>query len=126
MKLQIDNLDGVGLRDYTADIDASRTPKVIRKLNEASELRFSLISEGTNFIVPVRGARVLLDEPTARMFSPDTLPPRPSSSTWGGANADRYTATTSLRKAMMHSLTKSAFRREALSWPGARVTRSGN
>jgi hypothetical protein len=60
MKLQIDNLDGVGLRDYTADIDASRTPKVIRKLNEASELRFSLISEGTNFIVPVRGARVLL------------------------------------------------------------------
>jgi len=60
MKLQIDNLDGVGLRDYTADIDASRTPKLTRKLNEASILHFSLISVGANFIVPVRSARVVL------------------------------------------------------------------
>jgi hypothetical protein len=60
MKLQIDNLDGVGLRDYTADIDAARAPRVTRKLNQGSELRFSLISVGGNFIVPVRGARVLL------------------------------------------------------------------
>src|SRR5437588_2360595 len=60
MKLQIDNLDGAGARDYTADIDASRTPRVVRKLNEASELRFSLISVGGNFIVPVQGGRVML------------------------------------------------------------------
>jgi hypothetical protein len=60
MKLQIDNLDGAGARDYTADIDASRTPRVVRKLNEASELQFSLISVGGNFIVPVQGGRVML------------------------------------------------------------------
>jgi hypothetical protein len=60
MKLQIDNLDGAGARDYSADIDASRTPRVTRKLNEASELRFSLISIGGNFIVPVQGGRVTL------------------------------------------------------------------
>ncbi|HKW16203.1 MAG TPA: hypothetical protein VJO35_01720 [Terriglobales bacterium] len=60
MKLQIDNLDGVGLRDYTADIDASRAPRLTRKLNEVSELRFSLLSVGADFIVPVRGARVTL------------------------------------------------------------------
>ncbi|MCU1270935.1 MAG: hypothetical protein JWN74_2229 [Acidobacteriaceae bacterium] len=60
MKLQIDNLDGAGPRDYTADIDAARTPRVTRKLNEASLLQFSLISVGPNFIVPNRGARVTL------------------------------------------------------------------
>src|ERR1700686_3204403 len=60
MKLQIDNLDGAGPRDYTADIDAARTPRVTRKLNEASLLQFSLLSVGANFIVPNRGARVTL------------------------------------------------------------------
>ncbi len=60
MKLQIDNLDGIGPRDYTADIDAARTPKVTRKLNEASQLQFSLISVGGDFVVPSRGARVIL------------------------------------------------------------------
>ena len=60
MKLQIDNLDGVGLRDYTSAIDASFTPRVTRKLNQAFELRFALLQVGSNFVVPVRGARVLL------------------------------------------------------------------
>jgi hypothetical protein len=60
MKLQIDNLDGTGPRDYTADIDAARAPKVTRKLNEASQLRFSLLSIGGDFVVPSRGARVTL------------------------------------------------------------------
>ena len=60
MKLQIDNLDGSGPRDYTADIDAARTPKVTRKLNEASQLHFSLLSVGADFVVPRRGARVIL------------------------------------------------------------------
>jgi len=60
MKLQIDNLDGVGPRDYTADIDAAHTPKVTRKLNEASQLQFSLLSVGADFVVPGRGARVTL------------------------------------------------------------------
>jgi hypothetical protein len=60
MKLQIDNLDGAGLRDYTADIDAARTPRVTRKLNEASQLQFSLLSVGADFVVPRRSARVTL------------------------------------------------------------------
>ena len=60
MKLQIDNLDGSGLRDYTAAIDAARAPRIVRKLNEASELRFSLLQDDPSFIVPTRGARVLL------------------------------------------------------------------
>lgn len=59
MKLQIDNLDGGGLRDYTSDIDASRAPKLTRKLNQASQLWFSLLSVGAEFLVPVRGGRVI-------------------------------------------------------------------
>jgi hypothetical protein len=60
MKLHIDNLDGNGPLDYTADIDAARTPKVTRKLNEASQLHFSLLSVGADFVVPRRSARVTL------------------------------------------------------------------
>jgi hypothetical protein len=60
MRLQIDNLDGLGLREYTADIDAARTPRVNRKLNEPSQLQFSLLSVGADFVVPGRGARVIL------------------------------------------------------------------
>ena len=41
MQLHIDNLDGTGIRDYTAEIDASRTPRVVRKLNDVSELRLN-------------------------------------------------------------------------------------
>jgi hypothetical protein len=59
MKLQIDNLDGLGLRDYTAVIDAAHTPRVTRRLNEPSELRFSLLL-GTDLVAPGRGSRVLL------------------------------------------------------------------
>lgn len=59
MKLQIDNLDGVGPRDYTAAIDAANTPRITRKLNAPSELRFSLLL-GPDLVVPRRGARVLL------------------------------------------------------------------
>jgi len=58
-KLQIDNLDGAGPRDYTAAIDAANTPRITRKLNEPSELRFSLLL-GPDLVVPRRGARVLL------------------------------------------------------------------
>ncbi len=60
MKLQIDNYDGAGLRDYTGNIDATRTPQVVRKLNQVSELRVSLLSSGPDFVVPAMGARVLM------------------------------------------------------------------
>ena len=60
MKLQIDNLDGFGPRDYTAAIDASRLPQVIRKLNKPTELRVSLVANNASFVVPSVGARITL------------------------------------------------------------------
>ena len=60
MKFQIDNFDGAGLRDYTAAIDGVHLPKVVRKLNQPSELRVNLVAMAPDFVVPVAGARVLL------------------------------------------------------------------
>ncbi len=60
MKLQIDNLEGQGPVDYTSAIDGSRSPQVVRKLNQPSELRLSLVADSPNFVVPVTGARVTL------------------------------------------------------------------
>jgi len=60
MNLQIDNLDGFGPRDYTATIDGSRMPQVIRKLNQPSELRISLVADTADFVVPAVGARITL------------------------------------------------------------------
>jgi hypothetical protein len=60
MKLQIDNFDGVGPRDYTAALDASRLPQVLRKINQPAELRFSLVADSPEFVVPVANARVTL------------------------------------------------------------------
>jgi hypothetical protein len=60
MKLQIDNLDGFGPRDYTSAIDGSRLPQVIRKLNKPSELRVSLVATSASFVVPKVGGRVTL------------------------------------------------------------------
>jgi len=61
MKLQIDNFDGSGLQDYTAAIEGSRPPQIIRKLHAADELRLSLVADGPEFVVPATGARVLLE-----------------------------------------------------------------
>jgi len=60
MKLRIDNLDGQGLRDYTAAIDGLQLPQIHRRLNQPAELRLSLVADSPEFIVPVPGARVLL------------------------------------------------------------------
>lgn len=60
MKLQIDNLDGHGLRDYTPAIDGSRSPQLVRRLNRPAELRFSLVASEPDFVVPANGARVML------------------------------------------------------------------
>ena len=60
MKLQIDNLDGRGPQDYTAAIDSTRLPQVIRKLNQPSELRVSLVANTPSFVVPAIGARITL------------------------------------------------------------------
>lgn len=61
MKLQIDNSDGAGARDYTAAIDAQRLPRVVRRLNQAAELRVSLVANGTDFVVPANAARITLE-----------------------------------------------------------------
>jgi hypothetical protein len=60
MKLQIDNFDGRGPSDYTSAIDASRAPKVVRRLNKPDELQISLIADRPDFIVPGNGARITL------------------------------------------------------------------
>jgi hypothetical protein len=60
MKLQIDNLDGLGPIDYTSSIDGSRSPQVVRKLNQLSELKLSLVADSPDFVVPTTGARVTL------------------------------------------------------------------
>jgi hypothetical protein len=60
MKLKIDNLDGLGARDYTSAIDSSQMPRIMRRLNRPAELRFSLVADSPDFVVPVSGARVTL------------------------------------------------------------------
>ena len=60
MKLQIDNFDGFGPRDYTPALDGSRLPQITRKINRPSELRFSLVASTPEFVVPATGARVTL------------------------------------------------------------------
>lgn len=60
MKLTIDNLDNRGPRDYTAWIDGTQKPRLIRRLNRPSELRLNLVASSPEFVVPVSGARVML------------------------------------------------------------------
>jgi hypothetical protein len=60
MKFQIDNLDGLGLRDYTEAVDATRSFEIIRRLNHATELRLCLVLGSANLLVPPSGARILL------------------------------------------------------------------
>ncbi len=55
----IDNLDGLGLLDYTAFVDASKNPNVVRKLNGPAELKCGFVGEA-GLAVPVLNARVML------------------------------------------------------------------
>lgn len=60
MKLMIDNLQGQGAQDYTAQLDGTKLPRVERKLNQPAELQFSLVANGPGFVIPLLGARVTL------------------------------------------------------------------
>jgi len=60
MKLLIDNLDGLGTQDYTAFVDSSKNPSVVRKLNSPAELKFGLVGGDGSFAVPAIGGRVTL------------------------------------------------------------------
>jgi hypothetical protein len=62
MNLKIDNQDGLGLLDYSAAIDGSQMPKLARKLNQPSELNFGVLATTPNFVVPAKGARLILSE----------------------------------------------------------------
>jgi hypothetical protein len=66
MKLQIDNLDGLGLRDYTAAVDAKAHPTLARKLNNPAQLKFGLVGGEQGLVVPVIGARVVLSSSSGR------------------------------------------------------------
>jgi len=69
MKLQIDNLDGGGARDYTPAIDVLQLPRLTRRLNQAAKLTFSLVANSTDFVVPVNGARVTLARLSGQLFA---------------------------------------------------------
>jgi len=58
LKLLIDNLDGNGALDYTALLDASASPNLVRKLNAPSALKFCLAAG--NLATPAMGGRVRL------------------------------------------------------------------
>jgi hypothetical protein len=60
MKLLIDNRDLSGLREYTKWLDAEKGPKIVRRLNQGSEMETWLVAEAGQMIVPRVGARVFL------------------------------------------------------------------
>jgi hypothetical protein len=60
MKLLIDNLDGLGPQDYTACVDMSKSPSLVRKLNKPAELKFGVIAGSGSLGVPAIGGRVTL------------------------------------------------------------------
>ncbi len=45
MKLTIDNLQGAGAQDYTAALDATVAPRVVRKINKAATLQMHSAGE---------------------------------------------------------------------------------
>ena len=93
MKLQIDNLDGGGAHDYTPAVDVSHLPQLKRRLNQTATLKFSLVANSTEFVVPVNGARVTLGRVTsADLFAGYvTAPPGFEYLGWGyGGPVYRY------------------------------------
>jgi len=60
MKLTIDNLDGLGALDYTAFVDTSKHPRLVRKLNSPSELKVGLVGGLGGMAVPAISGRISL------------------------------------------------------------------
>jgi len=57
MRITIDNLVGAGAVDYTAALDFTVAPRVLRRINQPAELRCSLAGAGQAIVA---GARVVL------------------------------------------------------------------
>ncbi len=60
MKLTIDNLDGLGAVEYSAEVSAEGPVRIERVLNAPSKCSFSLSLEGTGLAVPSRRGRVVV------------------------------------------------------------------
>ena len=56
----IDNLDGLGPQDYTAFVDSSKSPSLVRKLNSPAEMKFGLVAGQGGMVAPAIGGRVML------------------------------------------------------------------
>src|SRR5438128_6045848 len=110
MKLQIDNFDGRGPSDYTSAIDASRAPRVVRRLNKPDELQLSLIADRPDFIVPSNGARITLGRSNGEDVFTGYLTQAPAFEYLGwGENAGRFIATTWSHRAMWYCSIVSKF-----------------
>lgn len=68
MKLQIDNLDGNGLIDYTSALDPTTPPQLTRKLNQPSALKLSLVANTPSFLVPADNGRITLTKANAQIL----------------------------------------------------------
>jgi hypothetical protein len=60
MNITIDNLQGAGPVDYTAALDGTIAPRVVRKINQPAQLRCSLVGNVAGFVTPMIGARIIL------------------------------------------------------------------
>lgn len=89
MRLQIDNLDGAGLRDYTAAIDSAKLPAITRKLNQMAEMRAGLLATAADFVAPASGARVILSKANGQYLFTGYLAAAPQTSCagWGERGA---------------------------------------
>lgn len=57
MRLEIDNFDGAGARDYTAALNAAARPKIVRRLNRPAAMSCGLVALG-ELAPPASGARI--------------------------------------------------------------------
>ena len=58
MRITVDNLDGRGAVDYTAALDGTVAPQLLRVINQPSKFTCSLLGSGTGLVVPMAGARI--------------------------------------------------------------------
>lgn len=59
MKLTIDNLQGAGPVDYTAALDMTSAPRIVRKLNQPAQLS-CVLAGSAGVATPIIGARIVL------------------------------------------------------------------
>ena len=96
MILTIDNLQNSGAEDYTLSVDATVSPKIVRKLNKPAQLQFSLLANSAAFVLPVIGSRVILRKSIGTIFFTGYLAESPQYECIGSGQAGpvyRYNVT---------------------------------